>query len=377
MTTSSIVTGMGVYVWSILSLAFSVDLSLMYSIIAWVTFCEKSNHCEQLLQLRSNQRWSQQGFEDSVRKFRTERSQNDSWARYMNFFHNLENSFRVANARVEKKWQEVANQSDSKGLPPFYRLCMMEQQELQERLSRTKTPAIVRSILVSASYLAIIASVGHFITAVGRKNWTVVGRKYFLFALICVGIWTDETYEAYELESLPKLFSECDPNEATILFVPLIISFRAILLQALGVSMTLASIAIISLSPAPLFVFSPKMQARIPPLIYWGSRKTALEREVKENNSAGLESRSEEWAIKLRSLSIFLTESRLLVFFANVVPLYFTVCILEGYDITTGYHYLLAVFLAPYFVGLTLIPIIYIGKRLNLSDKDFRALWLG
>ena len=372
------IRGVRRYFWTYLSLFLSVDLSLVYSIIAWVTYCEKNSHCEQLLQLRSNQRWNQQAFEESIRKFRSERFINTNfWTRYMKFFDNLEKSSVDTNNRIEKKWQEVVYQSDSVSLPPYYSLCRMEQQEMQLQINRMDIPSLLRSFLLSFSYIAIIASIGHLVTAVGRKNWMVVMKKYFLFSCICVGFWTDETYEAYELDSLPKLFAECDANEVTILFVPLIISFRAILLQALGVSLTLVSIAIISLSSAPLFVFSPKMQARIPPLIYWGSRKVAVEREEKETSSAGQEGHVEEWAIKLRSLSIFLTESRILVFFANVVPLYLTLSILEGFDITTGYQYLMVLALAPYFIGSTILPIIYIGKRLNLSDKDFRALWLG
>ena len=375
--TSSALMGVWLYVWSYISLIFSVDLSLMYSIIAWVTYCEKNNHCEQLLQLRSNQRWNQQAFEESIRKFRNEHVHTDVLTRNIKFFHDLEKSSRDANERIEKKWQEVVVQPDSVGLPPYYRLCVMEQQELQELLSRSSAPLLLRSCITVFSYSAIIASFGHVLTAVGRKNWTAVMRKYFLFACICVGIWTDESYEAYELELLPKLFAESDPNEVTILFVSLIISFRAILLQALGVTTSLASIVIISMSPAPLFVFSPKMQARIPPLIYWNCRKIALEREEKENNSVNREGMSEEWVIKLRSLSIFLTESRVLVFLANVVPLYLTIALLEGFDISNGYLSILGVALVPYFVGSTLLPIIYIGKRLNLSDKDFQALWLG
>ena len=145
----------------------------------------------------------------------------------------------------------------------------------------------------------------------------------FIFC-VSVDIWTDEVYEAYELDLLTNLFAESNLSETTKLFVPLMISFRAILLQALGVTTTLISIIIISLSPVPLFVFSPKMQARIPPLIYWGSRKVVVEREVKETSSSGQEGHVKQWVIKLRSLSIFLTDSRVLLFLANVVPLYLT-----------------------------------------------------
>ena len=365
------IVGICRYVWSYVSLVFSVDLSLVYSIIAWVTYCEKSNRREQLLQLRSNQRWNRQAFEESIGNFRTEQLSTDSWTRYMKYFHNLEKSSGDANDRIEKKWHEAVHQPDSEGLPPYYRLCIMEQQELQELLSQTKTPPFLQICFIPFSCLVIVSNIGHLVTAVGRKNWLIVIWKYALFGCICVGIWTDEIYEAYELDSLPKIFAEKDSNEALILLVPLIISFRAILLQALGTTLTLASIAVISLSSSPLFVFSPKMQARIPPLIYWNCRKVAVEREEKEN---GLEGQSEEWAINLRSLSIFLTESRLLVFFSNVVPLYLTIVLLEGVDISTGFQFLLVLALVPYFVGSTLMPIVYIGKRLNLRDADFRVL---
>ena len=131
-STSLSTMGIFRYLWSYFSLVFSVDHSLVYSIIAWVTYCEKSNHCEQLLQLRSNQRWDQQAFEESIRNFRTEQMSTDSWTRNMKYFHNLEKSSREANEHIEKKWQEGVHQPDSEGLPPYYRLCIMEQQELQE-----------------------------------------------------------------------------------------------------------------------------------------------------------------------------------------------------------------------------------------------------
>ena len=84
----------------------------------------------------------------------------------------------------------------------------------------------------------------------------------------------------------------------------------------------------------------------------------------------------EEWVITMRSISIVLTESRLIVFFANLVSLSLAVTLLKGITLTTTYISFILVAMLPYFVGCALIPIVYIGKRLNLTDEDFRVVLL-
>ena len=79
-----------------------------------------------------------------------------------------------------------------------------------------------------------------------------------------------------------------------------------------------------------------------------------------------------------RSLAIFLTESRLIVFLYNLVALSLTLMLLKGVDISNGTILLLLVLaMLPYYVGSTLLPILYIGKRLDLKDEDFRCVFLG
>ena len=78
----------------------------------------------------------------------------------------------------------------------------------------------------------------------------------------------------------------------------------------------------------------------------------------------------------MRSISIVLTESRLIVFFANLVSLSLAVTLLKGITLTTTYISFILVAMLPYFVGCALIPIVYIGKRLNLTDEDFRVVLL-
>ena len=235
-------------------------------------------------------------------------------------------------------------------------------------------------ISVPISYIVAFSGVGHLCTVVGRKHWGIAIWKYYLFLCVCVGFWTDETYEAYEIEELVKEFTILDADEATILFIPLTIASRVILLQVLGDMATLLSIVVINLCGSPLFVFSPKLQKILPPLIHWSPRKVAMKREKIEllgrrDVEGHLETvHMQEWVLELRSLSIFLTESRLLVFFANSVSLFLAVVLLKDIAMTTTNLSLCMVAMLPYFVGSVLIPIIYIGKRLNITDDDFQAV---
>jgi hypothetical protein len=230
------------------------------------------------------------------------------------------------------------------------------------------------------SFVIAFSGIGHLLTVVGRKNWGIVLWKFFLFVCACLGFWTDEIYEAYEIEDLVKEFTIADPDEATILFVPLTIISRVILLQALGGTTTLISIVVINLCGAPLFVFSPKLRKNIPPLIHTNPREVAVKREKlellgrHETQTSDDLVHLEEWVITMRSLGIFFTESRLLVFLYNLVSLSLTIILLKGIEASTTTLALLHIGTLPYFVGSFLIAILYVGKRLKLTDEDFRVV---
>ena len=86
----------------------------------------------------------------------------------------------------------------------------------------------------------------------------------------------------------------------------------------------------------------------------------------------------EEWVILTRSIAIFLTESRLIVFLYNLVSLSLTLMILKGVTISTSITALLMIGMLPYYVGFTLLPILYVGKKkLNIRGDDFRRVFLG
>ena len=377
LTVPTVFGGMLRYAWSHIWMSFSVDLMFVYILNFWVAHCQKLYDVEQLLKLRATRRWSLQTVQQSIPRFRTKRLQARSLGPYRNYFFNYETTSRAAQDSVDKKWYNLTHQLESNKLPPYFRLCFMVQHELLKKLQYF---CCIPVISIPISYIVAFSGVGHLCTVVGRKHWGIAIWKYYLFLCVCVGFWTDETYEAYEIEELVKEFTILDADEATILFIPLTIASRVILLQVLGDMATLLSIVVINLCGSPLFVFSPKLQKILPPLIHWSPRKVAMKREKIEllgrrDVEGHLETvHMQEWVLALRSLSIFFTESRLLVFFANSVSLFLAVVLLKDIAMTTTNLSLCMVAMLPYFVGSVLIPIIYIGKRLNITDDDFQAV---
>ena len=372
------VMGMLRYAWSYVAMIVSTDLLVVYTINVWITVSQKWNRLEQLRLLRSDRRWGAHVLEDSVKQFHAKNTQTFDWSQRMSFFHAYEAAARENDQVLDKKWDGIALQSESSKLPPYYRLCLMVQREL---IAKMEPICYFRHFSVLISFVIAFSGVGHLLTLVGRKNWGIVMWKFFLFACACLGFWTDEIYEAYEIEELVKEFTIADPDEATILFIPLTIISRVILLQALGGTATLISIVVINLCGAPLFVFSPKLRKNIPPLIHTNPREVAVKREKIEllgrhdaqasDDLVGLE----EWVITVRSLGIFFTESRLLVFFYNLVSLSLTIILLKGIEASTTTLALLLTGMLPYFVGSSFIAILYVGKRLKLTDKDFRVVF--
>ena len=363
------------YVWSCVWLVFSTDVLIVYAIVAYQSRFQSMDSALKLRSLRANERWSFQTIRQSLERFQIDRLGGRSASSW-----NRRSPSPFLASSSETSVRLPITESDPTKLPPYYRFCLMVQKELCESL---RILYILRRLRISTplSYLLAFSGIGHGFTEVGRRYWIIVMRKYIISCFVCVGIWFDETHKAYNIEDLVKTFTIRVPEEATMEFIKLAIASRVILLQALGTTTTLISIIVITTCEAPLFVFSPKLRKTIPPLLHLDSRKAAIERERAELRGREVEGSEEEvpveeWVIKTRALSIFLTESRLIVFLYNLVSLSLTVMILKGVVISIDIIALLLIAMLPYYVGSTLIPILYIGKRLNLKDEDFRVVFL-
>ena len=80
------------------------------------------------------------------------------------------------------------------------------------RLKEPKTASDIHSLssqindtivsLISFVLLILVyTGIGHFATSLGRRMWVTVVRKYAIFVCVCLGIWTDEFFECYGLQS--------------------------------------------------------------------------------------------------------------------------------------------------------------------------------
>ena len=377
---SSCLVMMGVlrYLWSYIRSAMSADLLLVYSIDAWISYCRKALSLEQLRKLRAHHRWNPQVIGQSITEFR-KRLKTMKLKRYTRFFTQYESSARESSAEFEQKWKNRVQQSNLTKLPPYYRLCCNVQQELHRKFMAMN---FFWQLSIPISYVIAFSGYGHVLSIIGREKWEIVVRKFTIFGCACIGYWTDEIYEAYIIAELVKAFTILDPIEATILFIPLTIAARAILLQALGDTATLISIVIINLCSCPLFVFSPKMLKNIPPLLYLNAREVAIEREKIELLGRNYVDRDDgsiqldEWVVRMRTVSIFLTESRLMLFFFNLVSVFLTIILLKGFSLSANSLALILFAMLPYSIGSSLISIMYVGKRLNLTDHDFRVVFV-
>lgn len=157
-----------------------------------------------------------------------------------------------------------------------------------------------------------------------------------------MGVWSKQSYQAYEVKEKAKEFSLKDPstleknrrNEVYTNTCASLVTTRAILIQT-SPYLTILSVYAISIATAPIFVLgdatykSKKSKAKrhdwesnMFPLIISDpfTRATELEREEKYRYRA--------WIRNLRGIVIFITNSRLLSFLLQVYKVFVSVYIL-------------------------------------------------
>jgi hypothetical protein len=50
-------------------------------------------------------------------------------------------------------------------------------------------------------FLGVLLGIGHVATERGRKTGKLMARKYAMFVLASLGIWTDDLYDAYDIKA--------------------------------------------------------------------------------------------------------------------------------------------------------------------------------
>jgi len=109
-------------------------------------------------------------------------------------------SFQKRTKDENDKWRAV----QKKSMPSYYTLCRLEHEELcawfAEKLG-------CGNLLSPLTLSMSICGLGHFFTEIGREAWSYVVWKIGRFFLLCLGYWTDDIVEMYEIHKLVREMS--------------------------------------------------------------------------------------------------------------------------------------------------------------------------
>jgi hypothetical protein len=229
---------------------------------------------------------------------------------------------------LDLRWRKEQLQNNYT-LPSYYELSHVVQEELHD--------IVIQPFCSVFAFLGI----GHFFTPTGRYYWTIVFHNYKIFLLVCLGIWTDEAVEAYNLKETSARLSVDDRafltqkeqkkegastklkkngsllsqpsrkfsaqflgfnitqvagnntrvnnehkqqnfREVLPAIISILICSRVILFQIVPSLVLFATISM-TLASFPLFIFNEFLAESLPPLIVWGNvnREMSIERELK------------------------------------------------------------------------------------------------
>jgi hypothetical protein len=261
-------------------------------------------------------------------------------------------------------------------MPTYWELCCLVRDELLDLPIFKCHP---KSVYV-VSPLSIIGVV-HFLTKVGRAYWYLAMRKVYLFLSICVGRWNDETYEAFRIKEIAKAVNPDKENveETYIKVMAITVATRVSIFQIIGV-MSVFTIVCTAISSSPLFVSNKHLNHSIPPLVIKQPYKEALRREIKllrrrDPTVTQFNERIHRWVLYLKAFSIFLGESRLLVFVNNVLVVSLSLATISYKPGTEFVILSLLILLIPFFLSKLSIFIILLGKTLKVEDKDMYVVF--
>ena len=291
---------------------------------------------------------------------------------------------------------------------------------------RTFVPFRIK-FLQYVCFVAAYSGIGHFFTTKGRKRWWRVFEKYILFFKVCLGIWDDKCYDAYEFdkhEFCPKTIDEevsvdanMDPKIRFAFLISGAISTRAVLLQ-IAPFLTPLSVFAIAISQSPPFVYSQRARDRLPDWFVRDPIQVAMRRENTEFRRKLKEEREQKekrrqkqlqeldsgktggdkvssilgaiddtsdfddtkhkspkdrgvyWSILLYALVIFVADSRAILFFYSGFLTMVAVGIIYG-DAASWTLAGIVVF-TPYLAVRSMEMLIYTGRYLQINDHDLQ-----
>eukprot|EP01034_Spumella_vulgaris_P024040 gene24040-30337_t len=288
----------------------------------------------------------------------------------------LTNSVVVYEARKVENSSELRvlwKELNRNNLPTYNKFCLTVKDALYESMN-TFTCGYVSYLCVFLAYSLAYWGIGSFFTRFGRFCWHVVARKYFLFLSVCLGVWTEEAYIAYDIAATLKQYvSEDDVDENISKILGMIVGPRALMFMLIPKYGSAISVGVLAFSTVPLLLLGKHMPEIVPEFLIPNSREIAIEREMRVNNAPTL--KNLEWIIYIRQINIFVMESRLPQFvnYALILGLSFIILVYSKH--LSQYFVLVLFLLFPFVVIQSLLILVYFGKSIDLKDSDFRSFF--
>ena len=125
--------------------------------------------------------------------------------RYFSGVWDLMNSIAVVKCKDDRKdWRKKKNDS----LPNYFVACGIVYADMYEYLTHEDVKdvknTVLKKIISGLCIFLTFTGIGILVSTKGRIFGYIVIKKYTIFFLACLGVWSDEVIECYDLETLKK-----------------------------------------------------------------------------------------------------------------------------------------------------------------------------
>jgi hypothetical protein len=191
-------------------------------------------------------------------------------------------SYKYDTSAVLRKLTENSKEStDYYRFPTYLQLANLVHQDIKDRLPSNCFAAV---ILKGLSYVWSFTIFGQVCSPYGFMCWVVIVSKYYSFLCACLGVWTSDVVEAYDIVDTTHMISKPHADlvrlkSDVVGVVRAMIVIRCVLLQT-SAYMTILSVFTIKMSKTPLF-----FSTRVSSLDLIGKLCGGLEKEESENGT--------------------------------------------------------------------------------------------
>jgi hypothetical protein len=224
--------------------------------------------------------------------------------------------------------------------------------------------------------------IGHLISPVGRQVWSLILTKCVRYLKMIFGYWDDDTFACYNFhtkidkQTRDKLDADDEAEQMKKFARELsaIVSTRALMLQFIPILTPLSMYAVMT-SNCPPLVKSASIKEQLSPLLPHAGNALQIiaAKEMKRFGSyEALKESKINWMLNLKSYKICIEHSRAFQYFLNLFQFASSLGFMYG-DPNFWVIMTIAVLL-PYSIILCLDVVVFVGKKIGLTDDDLRII---